>query len=231
MSFRRDDLYIQEEILLLALKDEKGTFYMRTILPALGGAIAAELLLAGKIEVEQDRKKMVNVVSRQSLGDPLLDEALNKIATAKRRATLQTWIQRFSRFPKLQHRIAQGLCRKSVLRQDEQQILLFFRQKRYPELDHGAEQLLIGRLHDAIFGESLEIEPRTVVLIALAKATDLLSIPFPRKELNSHKKRIKNIVDGDLIGTATKEAIEAVHAAIAAAAIVPIIAASSVSSS
>lgn len=74
MSFRRYDLFIQEEILLLALKDDKGTFYMRTILPALGGAI---------------------------------------------------------------------------------------------------------------FGESLEIEPRTVVLMALAKATDLLSIPFPRKELSS----------------------------------------------
>ena len=80
MSFRRDDLFIQEEILLLALKDDKGTFYMRTILPALGGAIMAELLLAGKIEVEENRKKMVNVISRQSFGDLLLDEALNKIA-------------------------------------------------------------------------------------------------------------------------------------------------------
>ncbi len=37
MSFRRNELYIQEELLLLALKDDKGTFYMRTILPALGG--------------------------------------------------------------------------------------------------------------------------------------------------------------------------------------------------
>jgi len=226
VSFRRYDLYIQEEILLLALKDDKGTFYMRSILPALGGAIAAELLLSGKIEVEENRKKMVNVISRQTFGDPLLDEALNKIATAKRRASLQTWIRRFSHLPKLQHRIAQGLCRKSVLRQDEKQLLLFFRQKIYPELDHGAEEHLIGRLHDAIFGESNEIEPRTVVLMALAKATDLLSIPFPRKELSSRKKRIKSIVEGDLIGTATKEAIEAVQAALAVAAMVPIMAAS-----
>jgi len=230
VSFRRDDLYIQEELLLLALKDDKGTFYMRTILPALGGAIAAELLLAGKIEVEEARKKMVNVVSRQTFGDPLLDEALSKVATAKRRASLQTWIQRFSNLPKLQHRIAQGLCRKSVLRQDEHQILLFFRQKIYPELDHGAEEQLIGRLHDAIFGEGTEIEPRTVVLMALAKATDLLSIHFPRKELSSRKKRIKSIVEGDLIGTATKEAIEAVQAALAVAAMVPIMAATTSSS-
>ncbi len=231
MSFRRYDLFIQEEILLLALKDDKGTFYMRTILPALGGAIMAELLLAGRIEVEQNRKKMVNIAGRQTFGDLVLDEALNKIATAKRRASLQTWIQRISHLPRLQHRIAQGLCRKSVLRQDEQQILIFFRQKIYPELDHGAEQVLTERLHDAIFGESLEIEPRTVVLMALAKATDLLSIPFPRKELSSRKKRIKSIVEGDLIGTATKEAVEAVNAALAAAAIVPIIAASTTSSS
>ena len=231
MSYWSRNLFLQEEILLLALNDKKGTFYMRNFLPAIAGAMVAELLLAGRIDVEEGRKKLINLVSRQTFGDPLLDEVLDKIATAKRRASLQTWIQRFSNIPKLQHRVAQGLCRRAILREDEQQILILFRQKIYPEVDNDAERLLIQHLHDTIFGENQEIEPRITVLLALANAADLLSIPFDRKELKGRKKRIKSIVNGDLIGEATKEAVEAVQAAIAAAAIVPIIAAYTSSSS
>ncbi|MCK4772479.1 MAG: GPP34 family phosphoprotein [Candidatus Latescibacteria bacterium] len=231
MSYWSRNLFLQEEILLLALNDKKGTFYMRNFLPAIAGAMVAELLLAGRIDVEEGRKKLINMVSRQTFGDPLLDEVLDKIATAKRRASLQTWIQRFSNIPKLQHRVAQGLCRRAILREDEQQILILFRQKIYPEVDNDAERLLIQHLHDTIFGENQEIEPRITVLLALANAADLLSIPFDRKELKGRKKRIKSIVNGDLIGEATKEAVEAVQAAIAAAAIVPIITAYTSSSS
>ncbi|MCK4350140.1 MAG: GPP34 family phosphoprotein, partial [Candidatus Krumholzibacteria bacterium] len=160
MSYWSRNLFLQEEILLLALNDKKGTFYMRNFLPAIAGAMVAELLLAGRIDVEEGRKKLINLVSRQTFGDPLLDEVLDKIATAKRRASLQTWIQRFSNIPKLQHRVAQGLCRRAILREDEQQILILFRQKIYPEVDHDAERLLIQHLHDTIFGENQEIEPR-----------------------------------------------------------------------
>lgn len=231
MSYWDYELYLQEEILLLALKDKKGTFYAKMYLPALAGALIAELLLAERIQIEESKKKMVNVISRQTFGDPLMDEILEKMASAKRRATLMTWIQRFSRLPKLQHRVAQGLCRRGILREDEQQILILFRQKTYPEVDHDAERRLISRLHDTVFGESQQLEARTVVLVALARAADLLSIPFDRKELKERKKRIKSIVEGNLIGEATKSAIEATQAAIAAAAMVPIIAATSAASS
>ena len=66
---------------------------------------------------------------------------------------------------------------------------------------------------------------------AIAKAADLLTIPFERKELKEQKQRIKSIINGDLIGEATKGAIEATQAAIAAAMMVPIIAAAAATSS
>lgn len=223
------DLYLHEEIVLLALNDRKGTFYMRNYLPAISGALFAELLLSDRIQIE-GKRKLVNLLSREAFGDPLIDEILEKIAGAKRRAALQTWIQRISTTSKLAHRAAQGLCRRNILREDEHQVLLLFKQKRYPEIDHGAEQRLIWKLHEAIFGISMEIEPRVVVLLALANAADLLNISFDRKELKEKRKRIKSIVNGDLIGEATKEAVEAVQAAIVAATMVPIIAATAASS-
>ncbi len=220
------NLHLHEEIVLLALNDRKGTFYMRNYLPAISGALFAELLMSDRIQIE-GKRKLVNLLSREAFEDPLLDEVLEKIAGAKRRAALQTWIQRISTTPKLAHRVAQGLCRRNILREDEQQVLLLFKQKRYPEIDHGAEQRLIWKLQEAIFGINTEIEPRVVVLLALANAADLLNISFDRKELREKRKRIKSIVNGDLIGEATKEAVEAVQAAIVAAAMVPIIVASS----
>jgi len=231
MNFRSTDLYLHEEITLLALKDREGTFYMRNYAPAIAGAILAEMLLTGRIALDEGKRKLVNLVRDEPFGDDVLDEALGKIRTAKRRADMRTWVQRFQMLPKLSHRVAQGLCRRGVLRENEQKILLLFKQKTYPELDHGFEQRTIWKLQEAIFGASLEIDPRVVVLVALARAADLLNLNFDRRELREKRKRIKTIITGNLIGEATKEAIDAAHAAVAVAAMVPIIAATASTSS
>ncbi len=230
MSFRNTDLYLFEEVILLTLKDEKGTFYAKNYLPAVAGAIMAEFLLTGRIEIE-GKRKLVNLISDEHFGDPLLDEILGKIQGAKRRASLQTWVQRITTTSKLSRRTLEGLCRRNILREDEQQILVLFKHKVYPEVDHTAEQRIIWKLHEAIFSLREDLEPRVVVLLALAKAADLLTIPFERRELKEQKQRIKSIINGDLIGEATKGAIEATQAAIAAATMVPIIAAVAATSS
>ena len=69
-------LWLYEEILLLALRDKKGTIGSG-IVPnhAIAGAIAAELLLNKRISIENSKKKMVNIVSDATLGDPQNPEA------------------------------------------------------------------------------------------------------------------------------------------------------------
>ena len=48
-------LYLHEEIVLLALRDQEGTFQPAGRYPyAIGGALLAELLFAQRIRVEQD---------------------------------------------------------------------------------------------------------------------------------------------------------------------------------
>ena len=70
-------LYLHEEIMLLALRDEKGTVEFGTnYVHAICGAILAELLMAGRISVAEGKKKLVNPVSDEPLGDPVLDECL-----------------------------------------------------------------------------------------------------------------------------------------------------------
>jgi Golgi phosphoprotein 3 len=219
-------LLLQEEILLLALRDETGTFFSKMYQPALGAALMAELLLAKRVGIEEGKRKIVHLLDDTPIGEAVLDETLEKLRTAKRRASLRSWVSRFSNIPKLRHKVAVGLCRKGILREDEDQILLFFRRRIYPQIDSRPERRMVDRLRRAIFSDSRDIEPRTVILVSLAKSADLLSIPFDKSDLKRRKERIKKIAEGEVLGKVAKEVVEATQAAIFVAAIMPAIAAS-----
>ncbi|KAA3658551.1 MAG: GPP34 family phosphoprotein [Calditrichaeota bacterium] len=227
-----DKLYLYEEIMLLALRDNEGTIASGTMYTfAISGAIIAELLLSQRIAVEDNRRrKLVDVIDSTPYGDPLIDECLLKMRSAKRRAALATWVSRFSNMRNLKHRVAGQLCKRGILRADEDQILLIFTRKIYPELNPEPEREIKERLQQAIFTEKQDVDPRTVVLISLAANTNLLKTNFDKKELKSRKVRIKAITDGEATGKAAAEAIQAMQAAIMAATIVPAIAATTVSS-
>ena len=131
MPSRRTPLYLHEEILLLALRDKKGTLIRECSLP-IGGVILAELLFAKRIAVTDDRKKLVDLISPKPLGEPVIDECLGRIETAKRRASLETWVTRFGGLKNLRHRAAEGLCKRGVLRADQDKILLIFTRRSIP---------------------------------------------------------------------------------------------------
>ena len=219
MSYRSRDLSLHEEVLLLALRDRKGTVESRAGMYrfALGGALLAELLLESRIAVGSGKQKLVEVADPGPLHDPLLDECLEKIAAAKRRGSASTWISRFSNMRRLRHRVAEGLCRKGVLKNTEDQVLIFFTRKLYPTIDPAPERALLARIRRAITSSSRRIEPRTGILIALAHATGLLRVHFDRAELKARKARLESIKKGELIGAAAGEAVRAAQAAAMAA--------------
>lgn len=216
-------LYLYEEVMLLALRDEEGTITSGTMYQyAIGAAILSELLLNKRISVEEaNKKKLVNFISSTPLGDSLIDQCLEKIGNAKRRASLQTWVSRFASIKNLKHRAAQQLCDRGILRATEESILLLFTRKIYPELNPVPEKKLIERLRKAIFTDSSNVDPRTVVLVSLANSTGLLNIVFDKKKLKGRKARIKEIIDGEVTGKAAKEAIEAMQAAVFVTCIMP----------
>lgn len=227
MRPNRPDLYLHEEILLLALRDERGTIELGSMYAyGVAGAILAELLLAERIAIGDDRRHLVDVINEAPPGEPLLDECLNRIAEARRRAAVQTWIRRFAQLRRLHHRVAAGLCERRILHATEDRILLIFRRTVYPEIDGRPERAMIERMRKAIFGSTREVDVRTVMLISLAQASGLLRIPFPRRDLKERKQRIEELTRGELLGKATRAAVRAAQAA-ASAAIVPAIAACS----
>ncbi len=113
--------------------------------------------------------------------------------------------------------MAVRLCDLEILRADEKKVLWIFSRQIFPEVDHAAEADVVARLEDAIFSDANDVDVRTILLSSLANSADLLSLVFDKKRLKGRKERIKKLADGEVVGKATAEAIQAVQAALAVA--------------
>ncbi|MBD5780369.1 GPP34 family phosphoprotein [Pelagicoccus sp. NFK12] len=220
-------LHLYQEITLLALRDDKGTVAIDHLAQVLAGALAAELVLKNKISLSNDKKKFVDLQDASPTGDLLLDECLDKLSNAKRRAKLETWVSRFASIKRIHHKAAQSLCQLGILRQDTGKLLLIFNRTIYPEVDPKPESQIVERLEQAIFSSKTDLSPQDTLLVSLANASGLLSRIFGRKRIKPERKRIKQIVEGEAVGKATQQVIEAIQIAIiVTAVIVPVIASS-----
>jgi golgi phosphoprotein 3 len=223
----KNNLFLHEEILLLALKDEEGTIASGARYNfAVGGAILAELLLGLRIAVDPSKTKRVSVIDPEPLGDPLIDEWLMKIAAAKRPKPLQHWVCRIAETRGLHHRIALPLCQRGILKVEEKAVLLLFTKIIYPQISPQPERQILDRLQKAVFTDTEDIDARTIVLLSLANSANLLPALFGKKPVKERKARIDRIVNGEIAGTATRQAIQAVDSALMIACIIPVIAAS-----
>lgn len=218
-------LHLHEEIMLLTLRDEEGTIFSGAFYSyAIGGAVLADLLIEERVVVDEvKKKKYARVIKNTPIGDPLIDECLGKIVKAKKNAQLQTWVAKFAGVKNLKHRVASQLVRRGILRIDEDKILGIFTRKVYPEVNPIPEKELIERLRKAIFTEADDIDPRTVVLLSLANSANLLKPIFDKKQLKGRKKRIEQVINGEMTGKATQQAIQAMQAAVMVACIMPAI--------
>jgi hypothetical protein len=218
---RSEGLFLHEEVLLLSLKDKVGTLHFGTHYQhAMSAAIVAELLLGGRIRVVEDgTKRFVEVSDRTPLGDDVLDECLERIAAAKRRGQVRRWVTTFAGVRQLKRRVAESLVDRGILKIGRDKVLLVFSRTIYPERDPKPEREIVKRLRRAIFTPARDIDPRTAVLAAIAHATGILPHVFDKKRLKDRKKRLKDLTDGSVVGEATRDVVQAMHAAVMVASV------------
>lgn len=217
-------LHIYEEILLLALQDEKGTVTGGTWYSyAIGGALLSELVLAGRVRAE-GKKKELEVVDDTPMGDPVLDDCLAMLCDAKKPKPMTHWLTKVSQWKNLKRRAAESLCEKGILRAEKDKVLFIFERDVYPEADPEPEREVIERLRHVIFEDDLDVDPRTVVLLSLAKQTEILKTVFDRKDLKRRKARIEDVIAGEASGEAAASAVHDIQMAIVMSTVfIPII--------
>lgn len=225
----RNRLMLHEELLLLALDDSKGTSGVGSQHGiAMGGAILAELVLRRAVRLTTEKKKrFVEIDPGAQVDDALLGECLSLVRQAKRRRQASEWVMKFAGLKNLKKRVAHGLVVRGVLGEEQDRVLGIFPRTVFPERDPGPERDLIERLRRAVLDDTGRVDERTLVVAVIAGATSLLERAVDKKQLKARKERMKQLAEGQGVGAATAEAIQAAQAAAAVAVMIATTAATS----
>lgn len=212
---------------LLALDDTSGS--LATFVPyreAVSAALMAELLLEQFVEIDASKKgQLIRALKSGPTGDDLMDEALRKIIEARRRKSLKNWILKLRNASDMSNQLAAPLLDSGILYREQRRVAWLIKRNYFPTRDASSERTIMEDLQNAIFGNSSEIDTRTVILLSLCHHTHLLPRLFDRSLLRGQKKRIKIIIDGEMIGAATAAAVQAIQAAMVTAVVIPTVAA------
>jgi hypothetical protein len=206
---------LAEDLLLLALDDDKGTVSWprsTALRYGLGGALLMDLALQERID---SRDKKIVLVDPSATGDDALDAALDTIRASNKPRDAKHWVKQLGGRAGLKEQLARRLVARGILHEQELTIFRVFHDHRFPTGDPGPESSLRGRIRDVALGAA-EPETRTLLLLSLVSACNLTDEVFSQEERKHATRRIKELVEGERFGKAVGEAIADTVAATAA---------------
>ncbi len=206
-------LTLPEQLLLLALHDQKGTILTNASMSieyGLAGAVIMELALLEKVEV---RNKKLVLVERSHTGDDILDQAMNLLRDSAKERDIAYWINRFTSKMKIKPSVLQRLVKQGILKYEEHKILGLFDSPHYPTRNPDEEKQIREQIRRLVLRRDVA-EARTPALMGLVKACGLTNEIFTRQERKEAKQRIKEIMAGDQIAKAVADTVAGIEAAL-----------------
>jgi len=207
-------LTISEEVLLLFIDDERGTFIRGPDIHvelAMSGAVLMDLALANRIDTDPDR---LFVVDRSPLGDEVLDRLLARIAASEQEHSVEYWLNWIREdVPDIMGHFIDRLVERGILRRMEEKILWVFETRRYPVIDDREEREVKRRITSVLFGDEIP-DPRDIVIIGIVNACDLLEVILHHREVEKVRERAEQLAGMDFIGQAVNRTISDVRASI-----------------
>ena len=204
-------LTFAEELLLLALDDEKGVLIQMPIMSfeyGLVGAILMELALMNKIDT--DLKNLI-LVDESETGDEIFDKVIRIIKEYPKSKDAKYWVNVIcSRIENLKDLLLARLIEKGILKEVEKKILWVFSKRRYPGVDNKEEKEVKTRIRDTILSDEIP-DPRDIVLISLVRTCGLMDEIFSPEEIETANSRIDQIAKMDLIGQAVSKVVNEIQ--------------------
>ncbi len=200
-------LRFAEEIILLLLNDEDGSF-ARVPYWSLNYAIAGGVLMDLALEnrIDTDLEKMI-VLDTTPVGDSLLDPTLADIAAGEE-GDARFWVENTAnQADAIREEALSRLVGQGILEQREDRFLWVFRSRHYPSVQGQAEREVKLRIMEVLFGDQVP-DPRDVVIICLADACGIFEKLLSKQELDKATPRIQQVRKLDLIGQAMTQAIQ-----------------------
>src|SRR3954452_6149869 len=190
---------LPEELLLLALHDEKGSVIpaaASVLSGALVGAVLMELGLIGRLYEDADGGLRADP---SATGDEILDEALRRVSDSTRPRTARYWVGRLARrIPRLKDRLLEQLVARGVLERRERRILWVFPSRSFPLADAAAEQQARDRIRSVILDDR-EPDQRTAALIGLVRSCNLIDEVFAPHERTRANRRFEELTSQEAV--------------------------------
>lgn len=212
-------LNLIDELVLLALDDDKGTFVSNSLSFGYGmaGAILFQLYMDGNIEILD---KKVKIKEGSLTGDKALDFGLEKIIKSKKERSLKHWINKLGdNANHIQEATVNKLVSLDILALKEEKILWIFSNNKFPTKNETPENGLRLRLKEIIFNNKVP-ELNDVMLVSLVDSCELNNEVFGKLISKETKKRIKDIISNENMPASFNDSIKEIHDQIIAALLV-----------
>jgi golgi phosphoprotein 3 len=207
-------LTLPEQLMLIALKDEKGTvlFTAMGILPfAIIGAILIELYFAGKINIEKNK---IFVQDYSPTGNDFFDDVLKIISESGSKKEAKNLLLKINvKIKNIKERTLEYLVEKKVLKEENYKIFSIIKRKKYPTINPEPEKELRFKIRNFILKQESPDE-RNIALLSLINVSRLLEDIFNKDEIKTAKERINEIIDrthsGEAISGGTSRILKSI---------------------
>lgn len=214
-------MIIAEDLLLLLTDDVTGkpTVDGQRLTYALAGAVLVELVLADRLAPTDAGRwgsgSRVAVVSQTPLGDPLLDESLQRVTARKQPVAAQALLTTIGKG--LADSLRTRLTERGILRAAEGRTLGIFPTRVWPAADSRHEAQLRTALWEVVV-RGRDPQPREACLVSLLHALDQVPKQFRADGVTSRQLQVraKAIAEGNIGGDAVRRAVDAANAAVVA---------------
>ena len=200
-------LTLSEKILLLAIRPEKGGYFMEAssaLEYGLTGAIFLEMERAGNISFEN---KLVVLKSART-SHPVMAFVAEKISASAKPRKMGYWLNSLSLS---KAKIKRGLLESLVARREVRLVdkhFLFFRWKKAYLQSGNSAASLVNDIRRLVLKPVETVDD--IYLLTMVDATKLLSRIFPdRHQRKNAREKIKQLKSGNQVPEAVKQAIQA----------------------
>ena len=202
------ELNLIDQLTLLALDDEKGTFLAdsTSYSYAIAGAVIMELALEERIDLSGEK---VVLKDRNKTGDKIIDTYFEIILQTEKEKKIKSWVERIgNKADKIKRDTIDKLINNRILEKKEDKILWIFSYNKYPTQNPRPENQLRSRLYDIIVN-SHRPELKEMMLLNLIESCSLGKEVFGKEQAKTFKKKLKSINEYDhLAGEVNKSVKE-----------------------
>lgn len=201
-------LTLCEELLLLAVHDEKGNVVLgaSSSLPyGLASAVLLDLEKHKKIEFENDEVKLLEYTPT---GYDFLDKILIQIKGKTKNKFINFWIKSIGLNSKeLINDIFEQLTRSGILLKEEQKMLWTIKFERYPTLNPVPELETRDRIHKSVL-MGLTPDASLLDLMSLLYYCNLINEVFPKGKRREARSNLAAMIHDHRLGIITHDVIK-----------------------